>query len=138
MSGRYGNRVTADDRDTTARAAATATSPGRSAFLALRFALELVTLAVLAWTGASADGGTAVRIILAIGLPLVLIVIWALVMAPNARRRLRDPARLITELILFLGSAAGLAVVGHVLPAVIYGIVAAAGALIARWLTPEA
>lgn len=128
----------ADDRYPTARAVAAATSPGRSAFLAFRFALELVTLAVLAWTGASAGGGTAVRIAAAIGLPAVLIVIWGLVMAPTARRRLRDPARLIAELITFLGSAAGLAVVGHVRPAVIYGIVAAGAALVTRWLTPGA
>ena len=78
------------------------------------------------------------RIILAIALPVVLMVIWGLVMAPTARRRLRDPARLIAELILFLGSAAGLAVVGHVRPAVIYGIVAAGAALVTRRLTPGA
>jgi Protein of unknown function (DUF2568) len=138
MSGRYRVRVTGDDQDTSSRAAAAAGGPGHPAFLAFRFLLELVTVAVLAWTGASASGGTAVRVILAIGLPAVLIVIWAVVMAPTARRRLRDPARLVAELVLFLGSAAGLAIVGHVLPAVIYGIVAAGVALLTRRITPEA
>jgi hypothetical protein len=136
MSGRYGVRVTADEQGTSPGAAA-AGGPGRGAFLAVRFLLELVTVAVLAWTGASAVGGTAVRVLLAIALPVALIVIWAVVMAPTARRRLRDPARLIAELILFLGSAAGLAIVGHVLPAVLYAIVAAGAALLARRLTPE-
>jgi Protein of unknown function (DUF2568) len=78
-----------------------------------------------------------VRVILAIGLPAMLIVIWAVVMAPTARRRLPDPARLVAELVLFLGSAAGLAIVGHVLPAVIYAVVAAGAALVARRITPE-
>jgi hypothetical protein len=127
--------VTAEDHNTSAPAAA---GPGRAAFLAFRFGMELVTLAVLAWTGASAGGGTAVRVVLAIGLPVLLIVIWGLVMAPTARRRLRDPARLAAELVLFLGSAAGLGIVGHVLPAVIYGVVAAGAALLTRWLTPDA
>jgi Protein of unknown function (DUF2568) len=130
--------VTADDQDTSARAQFTNAGPGRAAFLAFRFALELVTVAVLAWTGASAGGGPAVRIVLAIGLPVVLMVIWGAVMAPNARRRLRDPIRLVAELVIFLGSAAGLAVTGHVLPAVVYAVVAAGTAVVTRWLTPDA
>jgi Protein of unknown function (DUF2568) len=130
--------MSADDRDSAAASPLAGAGPARTAFLAFRFAMELVTLAVLAWTGASAGGGPAVRVILAIGLPVVLIVIWGLVMAPTARRRLRDPARLVAELVLFLGSAAGLAVVGHVIPAVIYAVVAAGGALATRWLTPDA
>jgi Protein of unknown function (DUF2568) len=130
--------MNAGNRDTAAAAPPAAAGPARGAFLAVRFGLELVTLAVLAWTGASTTGGTVVRVILAIGLPAVLIAIWGLVMAPTARRRLRDPARLVAELVLFLGSAAGLAVVGHVRPAVIYAVVAAGGALATRWLTPDA
>lgn len=129
--------MSTDDRDS-AHSPLAGASPARGAFLAFRFGIELVTIAVLAWTGASAGGGTSVRVILAVGLPLVLIVIWGLVMAPTSRRRLADPARLIAELVLFLGSAAGLAIVGHVLPAAIYGVAAAYGALATRWFTPGA
>ena len=86
MSGRYGVRVTGEDQATSSRATAAAGGPGHPAFLAFRFLLELVTVAVLAWTGASAGGGTAVRVILAIGLPVVLMVIWAVALAPTARR----------------------------------------------------
>jgi hypothetical protein len=128
--------MTAEHDHTSSRAAAAAGGPGHPAFLAFRFLLELVTVAVLAWTGASAGDGTAVRVILAIGLPVALMVIWAVVMAPNARRRLPDPPRLVAELVLFLDSAAGLAIVGHVLPAVIYAVVAAGAALLARKITP--
>lgn len=110
----------------------------RGAMLVFRFAIELVTLGVLAWTGASAGGGLGVRIILAIGLPVVLIVIWGLVMAPTARRRLRDPARLATELLLFLASAAALATVGHVVPASVYAVVAVGAAFLTRRVAPEA
>lgn len=60
--------------------------------LAFRFAIELATYALLAWAGASANAGLAVRIVLAIGLPTIVIVIWFRAMAPRARHRLREPA----------------------------------------------
>ena len=125
MSGRYRDRVSADDSRTRDLSATTAGGgPARSALLAVRFAIEIATVAVLAWAGASASAGLGVRIVLAIGLPAVMMVIWGLVMAPRARRRLREPARLIAEVVIFLGSAAGLAAAGRVLPAVIYAVIA--------------
>jgi Protein of unknown function (DUF2568) len=115
-----------------------AAGPGRGAFLAFRFGMELVTLAVLAWAGASASAGLAVRIILAIGGPVLLMVIWGAVMAPTARRRLRDPARLGAELAIFLASAVALAAAGHVVPAVIYAVIAVAAASLSRVIAPDA
>jgi hypothetical protein len=106
--------------------------------LAFRFGIELATYALLAWAGASANAGLAVRIILAIVLPLIVIVIWFLVMAPRARHRLREPARLVAELTIFFASAAVVASFGHVLAAVIYAVIAAAGAGLSRWLIPGA
>jgi Protein of unknown function (DUF2568) len=139
MSGRYGNPVTANERK---RGAGTATAegdePGNPAMLAFRFGVELATYALLAWAGASVNAALAVQILLAIALPLVVAVIWFLWMAPRARRRLREPARLVAELVIFLGSAAALAAVGHVLAAVIYAVIAVAGAGLSRWLIPGA
>jgi Protein of unknown function (DUF2568) len=106
--------------------------------LAFRFAIELATYGLLAWAGASASASLAVRIILAIGLPVIVIVIWFLFMAPRARRRLPEPARLVAELAIFLASAAVVAGLGHILAAVIYAIVAIAGAGLSRWLIPGA
>jgi hypothetical protein len=111
---------------------------GRGAFLAFRFAVELATIAVLAAAGASASASLPVRIVLAIVGPVVLMVIWGLFMAPNARRRLREPRRLIAELVIFVASAAALAVAGETVPAVIYAIIAVAAALVSRVIAPEA
>jgi hypothetical protein len=106
--------------------------------LALAFAVELLTMGVLAWAGASASGGTAVRVLLAIAGPVVLAVIWGLVMAPRARRRLPEPSRLVAELVIFAASAAALALAGHVLPAVVYAVIAISVAVLARFVTPGA
>jgi Protein of unknown function (DUF2568) len=133
MSGRYGIRVTAEESKP-----GTSTTPGHGAMLAFRFAVELATYALLAWAGATASAALAVRIVLAIGLPLVVIVIWFQVMAPRARHRLREPARLVAELAIFLASAAVIAGLGHVLAAVIYAVIAVAGAGLSRWLIPGA
>jgi hypothetical protein len=111
---------------------------GRGAFLVFRFGIELVTLAVLAWAGASARVSMPARIVLAAGLPVVLVVVWGQVMAPTARRRLRDPARLVAEIAIFTASAAALAAAGHVLAAVIYGVIAIAAAGLTRVIAPEA
>jgi uncharacterized protein DUF2568 len=128
----------AESHNRTDSAAAFGGGPARGAMMAFRFAMELVTVAVLAWAGASASAGLAVRIVLGIGLPVLLIVIWGLVMAPAARRRLRDPARLIAEIAIFLASAAGLAIAGHGIPAAIYAVIAVAGAFGSRRVAPEA
>jgi hypothetical protein len=111
---------------------------GRGAFLMFRFAIELVTLAVLAWAGASVSISVPLRTVLAVGLPVVLIVVWGQVMAPTARRRLHDPARLVAEVVIFAASAAALAAAGHVLAAVIYGVVAIAAACLTRIIAPDA
>jgi Protein of unknown function (DUF2568) len=111
---------------------------GRGAFLMFRFAIELATLAVLAWAGASASVSVPVRIVLAVGLPVLLIVVWGQVMAPTARRRLHDPARLVAEVVIFAASAVALAAAGHVLAAVIYAVVAIATAGLTRVIAPEA
>ena len=106
--------------------------------LTVRFLVELATLAALAVAGASASAGLGWRIVLAIGGPGLLALIWGLVMAPRARRRLADPARLIVEIVLFLAAATALALVGDVDAAVVYAVIAVGAAAVTRVLTPGA
>jgi uncharacterized protein DUF2568 len=106
--------------------------------LTVRFLVELATLAALAAAGASAGAALGWRIALAIGAAVLLGVIWGLVMAPRARRRLSDPARLIVELTLFLLAAAALGLVGDVVAAAIYAVIAVGAALLSRVLAPGA
>lgn len=112
-------------------------APGRSLLLTLRFLIELAMLAGLAVAGATAGLAPAWRIVLAVTGPLLVIVIWGLVMAPRARRRLADPGRLVAEIVLFLVTAAALALVGQVLWAVAFALVAIGAAVLTRMLTPE-
>ncbi len=56
--------------------------------LAIRFLAELAGVAALGFVGATVPGETPLRVALGIGAPLALIVVWAIIVAPNARNRL--------------------------------------------------
>jgi MFS family permease len=73
---------------------------------------ELALLAVLAVAGARLADGTAVRIALAVLLPLLAAVAWGRWLAPRARGRLGHPARLVAKLALIAVASALLAWAG--------------------------
>jgi hypothetical protein len=52
--------------------------------LGVAFGMELAGLAVFAWWGWNAGSSTALRLVLAIGLPTVAAVLWGLFAAPTA------------------------------------------------------
>ena len=105
--------------------------------LTLRFLSELALLATLAVVGANASGPIGVRIALAIGGAIVAAVIWGLVIARQARRRLPDPWRLAAEMVLFAIAGVGLLLEGAVIAAAIFFVLSAGIALIARFVAPE-
>ena len=72
--------------------------------LAIRFLLELCMLAAVGYWGFKTQSGV-MRIILGIGLPILLIVIWSLFVAPKAVYPLRGIPHVVLSLIL-LGSGA--------------------------------
>jgi hypothetical protein len=90
----------------------------KNANLAIRFALELCMLAAFGWWGYHSYSGTE-GILLAIGLPLVVAIIWGLFLSPKAKVKLPMFIRVLMELVLF-GTAAwllynsGKAIVGEV------------------------
>jgi anti-sigma-K factor RskA len=69
----------------------------------LRFLLELSALAAVAYWGWSEPGGVW-RWVLVIAAPAAVALLWGQTIAPKARRRVRDPWRLVVELVVF-GSA---------------------------------
>jgi hypothetical protein len=81
--------------------------------LAIRFLVELIGVAALAFVGATAPGETLWRVVLGIGAPLALVVVWALLIAPKARNplQLRVRSLLGTGLLVLVGVA--LAVAGQ-------------------------
>ncbi|HTS95239.1 MAG TPA: YrdB family protein [Streptosporangiaceae bacterium] len=109
---------------------------GQNLLLALRFATELATMAVLALAAASASIGLAARIVLAVLGPVLVAVIWGLAIAPRARRRLADPGRLAVEIVIFGVAAAVLSLGGDVIAAVIYAVIAIGTAVLLRVVTP--
>ena len=82
--------------------------------LGLRFVLELCMLVALGIWGFSEN------IVLGIAAPLAAAVVWGLWIAPKASRRLRDPLRLVVELLLFAAAGAALAAADHPLAAAIF------------------
>ena len=82
--------------------------------LGLRFVLELCMLVALGIWGFSAN------IVLGIAAPLAAAVVWGLWIAPKATRRLRDPARLAVELLLFGVAGVALLAADHPLAAAVF------------------
>ncbi|HET9896854.1 MAG TPA: YrdB family protein [Streptosporangiaceae bacterium] len=111
--------------------------PVKATVLTLRFLSELALLVAIAVAGANAGGPTAIRIVAAIGGAIVAAVIWGLVIARQAKRRLDDPARLTAEIVLFGIATAALALERAPIAAAIFGVVTIGLAILARFVAPE-
>ena len=99
--------------------------------LALRFACELAALVAVAWLGWQTSP------VLAVVFPLVVAVVWGLGIAPRARRRWPDPARFLVELVIFATATAAFVVVGQVVVAVVFAVLALVTAVLVRvWPEP--
>ncbi|HEY9293494.1 MAG TPA: YrdB family protein [Microlunatus sp.] len=96
-------------------------SPGSLALGVVVFLVELVLLAVLAWSGARLGSPSLpLAILLAVVLPGVAALIWGRWLAPRATRRLHEPTRLIVKLALLAIAAGLLALSGVIVPAVAF------------------
>lgn len=69
--------------------------------LLLRFLLEIAMLVAFGVWGFATGDATWQKLLLGIGAPAIALVAWGALVAPRARRRLRDPSRLVVEVILF-------------------------------------
>jgi len=74
----------------------------------LAFLLELAMIASLGYWGYQSNDNVLLKWLLAIGLPLIAIVIWALYFAPKAARRLSIVPGALLSLGLFLLAALAL------------------------------
>jgi hypothetical protein len=88
--------------------AATGKTPARtrpdrmkSLNLGLAFLLELALLAAVAYWAAGLNGSTVVRWSVLVGAPLALALVWSLIAAPNARRRLSAAPLILFKLTVF-------------------------------------
>lgn len=69
--------------------------------LAFRFVLEMLVLVALLLFGWSLSDSLPLQLVLGLGLPAIVMVIWGLFVAPRASRRLDDPVRLAVELVIW-------------------------------------
>jgi Protein of unknown function (DUF2568) len=91
--------------------------------LALAFLLELALLAAFGYWGFQSGGSTLVKILLGIGLPLLVALIWGIFMAPNSARRLQGGAYLALKAVLFGLAVAALMAAGRTTLGVLFAIV---------------
>jgi Protein of unknown function (DUF2568) len=81
--------------------------------LALAFLLEVLMLAAFVFWGFQASTETLVKILLGVGVPLVVIVIWGMFLAPRSTRRLPRILSMVAELVIFGLAALALAAAGR-------------------------
>ncbi len=89
--------------------------------LALRFLLELVAIVAVGYWGYQAASGP-MRLVLAIGAPIVLIALWALVIAPGANNPIPQNVRVLLGSAVLLGAAGLLFVAGQPTAAIVLAI----------------
>jgi len=98
----------------------------KAAALTLRFACELAMLVGVGWCGWE------VTPVLGFVFPLVFVVVWGLLLAPKAARRLRDPWRFALELVLFALATAAFVSVGEAVVAIVFAVAAVVTAVVVR------
>jgi hypothetical protein len=87
------------------------------------FVAELMMLAALVYVGVMLAGSVAGRVALAVGLPVVVAVIWGRWLAPRAPRRLPFRTGLILKIALFAITAALLGWAGPLALAIVFFVV---------------
>jgi hypothetical protein len=105
--------------------------------LTLRFLLELALIAAFgagAWeiVGGGAPGAFAASIAAA-----AVIIVWGLAIAPRAKRRLPDPARLMLEMVLFVIGGLALVATDQTLLGIVFAMTSAAVAVAVRQLSGD-
>jgi hypothetical protein len=91
---------------------------------ALRFLLELVALAALAYWGFREFGGI-VQWVIGLGAPLLAATVWGTFMSPKASRPTVDPVRLLIEIAVFGAGVAALLAAGATAVAIVLAVLAA-------------
>lgn len=106
--------------------------------LALRFVVEVLGVAALAYSGFQLSGNGLIRAVAAIGTPLLLIMIWASVVAPSTVNGLSPARKDIIGTVLLFVAAVALVLVGQPRLAIAFGMVVLANAALLFVLRDDA
>ncbi|WP_035097994.1 YrdB family protein [Anoxybacteroides tepidamans] len=88
--------------------------------LALRFILEVCALVSFSYWGFQSDKSFPIKLVLGIGTPLLIALIWGIFGSPSARIPLRGFARILLELFIFGLAAIALYASGKPILAMIF------------------
>jgi Protein of unknown function (DUF2568) len=91
--------------------------------LVVRFLLELCMLAAVGYWGFKSQSSWVMKLMLGIGLPLLIAVVWGLFVAPKAIYPLRGIPHLLLALILLGSGAVALFASEHPTPGWVYTII---------------
>lgn len=91
--------------------------------LGVRFLLELCMLTAVGYWGFKTQSGWLMKILLGIGLPVLIAILWGTFLAPKATHPLRGASFLTLELILFSAGAIALFASGKPTLGWVYAIV---------------
>jgi hypothetical protein len=110
------------------------TTPAPAVNLAVRFLLELATLAALAYWGFHTGTSLPVDLLLGVGAPLAAAAVWGMFAAPRSDRRLSGAALTAVQLTVLGAGAVALAAAGQTLLAVAFAaVIVVNAALLGRW-----
>ena len=90
--------------------------------LALSFFLELCMVLAYGYWGFKAGNGLMMQLLLGIGIPLAVIVIWGIFLAPASKQRLQGVPHWMLEIILFVAAIVALFVAGQPTWAMIFAV----------------
>ncbi len=90
--------------------------------LALSFFLELCMVLAYGYWGFTTGSGLIMQLLLGIGVPLIVIVIWGIFLAPASKQRLQGVPHWTLEIILFVASIVALFVAGQPSWAIIFAV----------------
>jgi Na+-transporting NADH:ubiquinone oxidoreductase subunit NqrE len=90
--------------------------------LALSFFLELCMVLAYGYWGFKTGNGLVIQFLLGIGVPLVVIVIWGIFLAPASKQRLQGVPHWMLEIILFVAAIVALFVAGQPTWATIFAV----------------
>ena len=92
--------------------------------LGLRFGLELATLGAVSLWGFEAGSSILTRFVLAIGLPMVVAVVWGAFVAPKARFRVSRVAWYALQFVIFGAAALAFASLWSPVAGIAFAVVA--------------
>lgn len=85
----------------------------KAANLALSFCLELCMVVAYGYWGFTTGNTLIAQLLLGIGVPAIVIVVWGIFMAPASSRRLKGWSHWIVEIILFVLAIVALYLAGR-------------------------